>query len=599
MSENPTEKEAKNKAKYKKEAAAIEATSANNTVSTGNHTNQISLIYKLGFSNRNISKSIANAQSIVNIAAKIEKLINKDRFSLKMAGPVLLGMVKLHLKKTDILLEIAKNVMNLNGINVGKVKSLSNKAANAGRLLSSKGVKGRIEDSLKSASHLSKNSLHPIAEFSSLENNNLNNDILKDNKLLEENEVNTENLVRRTIEKLSSSKKDNQSFVNSFSKLLPNSIENDDKTQEQINNLNLILNKKDNLEQDENEFMSILHMENQGQNEEIKGENTGLDNTLNLDNINVSSNYINRDLKVTSEVKSEKLFEKTKEKQKVFKGKLIKDKEISYKSQENPVSNIQNKNNFISKNDFDPTVNLLNFPDIPCFTNLFPYIFSKEFIEKSQIFSQNLGEISIGNSGNKIRSALNLSEIITENLNDNSLHFNKTSLLNSNTKIPYEFNMEDKETIENLNGFISMDEEYGEIKGFEERFKELIDNDGKENIEINEQKEAPQINNDDFQGDQEMLDQNIENYDLNSDQNYYDLEEKQDLNDLENELKTIVFSEDKTEKNFNEVYDAIENKDKFSRPKLFYDLLVLAQNGDVDLWQSKMWKNEKIMVKLN
>ena len=49
---------------------------------------------------------------------------------------------------------------------------------------------------------------------------------------------------------------------------------------------------------------------------------------------------------------------------------------------------------------------------------------------------------------------------------------------------------------------------------------------------------------------------------------------------------------------FNKIRDKLENSDKFVEPKLFYDLLLLAQKGDVDITQKELMNNESINIRL-
>ena len=77
-----------------------------------------------------------------------------------------------------------------------------------------------------------------------------------------------------------------------------------------------------------------------------------------------------------------------------------------------------------------------------------------------------------------------------------------------------------------------------------------------------------------------------------------DIKEEEDIIQLKEDLETNVF---KSKKNisFVKIRDKLENKEKFMEPKLFYDMLLLAQKGDVEMTQKKIMDNESINIHLN
>ena len=50
---------------------------------------------------------------------------------------------------------------------------------------------------------------------------------------------------------------------------------------------------------------------------------------------------------------------------------------------------------------------------------------------------------------------------------------------------------------------------------------------------------------------------------------------------------------------FNKIRNKLDNSEKFIEPKLFYDLLLLAQKGDVEITQKKLMNNDSINICLN
>jgi len=78
-----------------------------------------------------------------------------------------------------------------------------------------------------------------------------------------------------------------------------------------------------------------------------------------------------------------------------------------------------------------------------------------------------------------------------------------------------------------------------------------------------------------------------------------ELKEEEDANLLKEDLEKNVFGKSKKKITFDKIREKLENKDKFEEPKLFYDLLLLAQKGDVDITQKELMKNKAINVSLN
>ena len=78
-----------------------------------------------------------------------------------------------------------------------------------------------------------------------------------------------------------------------------------------------------------------------------------------------------------------------------------------------------------------------------------------------------------------------------------------------------------------------------------------------------------------------------------------DLKEEEDANLLKEDLEKNVFSKSKKKITFDKIREKLDNKKIFEEPKLFYDLLLLAQKGDVEISQKELMKNNMISVSLN
>ena len=78
-----------------------------------------------------------------------------------------------------------------------------------------------------------------------------------------------------------------------------------------------------------------------------------------------------------------------------------------------------------------------------------------------------------------------------------------------------------------------------------------------------------------------------------------ELKEEEDAKLLKQDLENNVFSKNKKKITFDKIRDKLENKEKFEEPKLFYDLLLLAQNGDIEITQKDLMVNKAINISLN
>ena len=61
------------------------------------------------------------------------------------------------------------------------------------------------------------------------------------------------------------------------------------------------------------------------------------------------------------------------------------------------------------------------------------------------------------------------------------------------------------------------------------------------------------------------------------------------------DLEKNVFN-NKKNISFIKIRNKLENSEKFVEPKLFYDLLLLTQKGDVEINQKKSMNNESINI---
>ena len=99
---------------------------------------------------------------------------------------------------------------------------------------------------------------------------------------------------------------------------------------------------------------------------------------------------------------------------------------------------------------------------------------------------------------------------------------------------------------------------------------------------------------------QDMDYNNNDNFDNNLEDNkekYFcdDKKEEEDVELLKNDLEKNVFK-GKNKIAFTKIRDKIDNKEKFIEPKLFYDLLLLAQKEEIEINQNELMDNSSITI---
>ena len=130
---------------------------------------------------------------------------------------------------------------------------------------------------------------------------------------------------------------------------------------------------------------------------------------------------------------------------------------------------------------------------------------------------------------------------------------------------------------------------------------------GKENNNENN-KEELNMDNSNINNDMDLIEQDNDNEgNINIEENKKikeiktneELKEEEDAKLLKEDLENNVFSKNKKKITFDKIRDKLDNKEKFEEPKLFYDLLLLAQKGDIEITQKDLMNNKTINVSLN
>ena len=135
-------------------------------------------VLHLGVLYKNLTKAAANAINLDKIASKIKKMIDKNQIYLRDAGPIILGITKIVVKKTYILFEDIEELTKLRinskeqilAINKERQDHSKDKDINSKNNLTDLNLKGRqlLGNELKESSGTT------ALNINSLESDNLN-----------------------------------------------------------------------------------------------------------------------------------------------------------------------------------------------------------------------------------------------------------------------------------------------------------------------------------------------------------------------------------------------------------------------------------------
>jgi hypothetical protein len=219
-------------------------------------------------------------------------------------------------------------------------------------------------------------------------------------------------------------------------------------------------------------------------------------------------------------------------------------------------------------------------------------------------------EESIEGSSTKL-NIINNSNLESNDKNDIS-RLNRLTTSNKKKLTLGNFDSDNKLLMQNLSRMTLDKNDFKGSISFIEKIKE-IDKENKKNKDSDIKREDNSENINSNFNDLDIIEQDVNNdnnndinIDIDNDENNKgnnikyidDIKEEEDIIQLKEDLETNVF---KNKKNisFVKIRDKLDNKEKFMEPKLFYDLLLLAQKGDVEMTQKKIMDNESINIHLN
>ena len=639
-------------------------------------------VLHLGVLYKNLTKAAANSINLDKITSKIQSMIDKNQIYLRDAGPIILGITKIVVKKTYILFEDIEELtkLRINSKDQNRITNKENKEDiedNENTQKKEINLKGRqiIGNEVKDSTGTTALNINSFDDdILNLRNSHLlgiENSILKNKKLNNKYsdltfskdiiELNNDDMIRRTIQKMSKLKdsdiknmlstnknnkyKDELKFdtENKNSKTLENLREmlfnkNNNKTNNNINETNYNLsnnvdNNLDNNNKDVEGFFTVIKSQieesnNIGNNkpDEILDNDINFNfdinvNVLQNDNFNSNIKYqINKDDPINNNLKTNT----NKKTQFMLKGKLKYDEDIELDMDE-PPEKLGNK----EKKELEKQIekdNELKLENLQLNYNIFKFDKNKltsfggekyeyllpKFLEadEEEENKDNESEIKgIRKEDNITDSTTKINIINNSNSQSNDKsdisRLNRLTTSNKKKLSLANFDLENKLLLHNLSRMTLDKNDFKGSTSFIEKIKE-IDNENKKNDNSREDNNENLNNN--F-NDLALIEQDDNNYNFNN-QNENNEENKDKVKyiseDIKEEEDAVLLKED-LEKNvlhnkknisFNKIRDKLENSDKFVEPKLFYDLLLLAQKGDVDITQKELMNNESINIRL-
>lgn len=653
------------------------------------------IVLHLGVLYKNLTKAAANSINLDKITSKIQSMIDKNQIYLRDAGPIILGITKIVVKKTNILFEDIEELTKLkinskeqNRTNIKDEKEIIDEkdGNNNTNLVNFNGrqiIGNEIKESTGTTA-LNINSLDDdVFNYKNSHLLGLENSLMKNNKINNKYadltfskdivELNNDDMIRRTIQKMS--KINDSDIKNIFSTNKKNkdikefNFDTENKNSKTLQNLRDMLFNKNNLTNNNNlssninnestnnldnknidtnnkdvegfftviksqiEDSSNYYKNNKNdKSDEILNDNNDINfnfdinvNDLQDDNNNFNSN-IKYNIDKNDPIKNNLKTNKNNKTMFLNRGKLKYDEDIELEMEETEDSlNNKTAKEFEKKIEKENQTKLLdmqlNYSSFQFDKNVLTSFDNEkyEFLlpkfleageeersgEESEIKSIRKDE-NITDSSSKLNLVNNNSNSETNEKND-MIRLNRLTTSNKKKLSLGNFDSESKSLLHNLSRMTLDKNDFKGSISFIEKLKALDkkDNKDKDNIDsiINDNR---QDNNDisNNYNDLDLVEQDDRNYqnEINEDKNKKDIKylgedkkEEEDAVQLKEDLEKNVFN-NKKNISFVKIRNKLENSEKFVEPKLFYDLLLLAQKGDVEINQKKLMNNESINI---
>ena len=307
--------------------------------------------------------------------------------------------------------------------------------------------------------------------------------------------------------------------------------------------------------------------------------------------INKKSEYMNYNAKLKYDDELEMTYDTDFDNDKIRKGKI---KEMEKKLEAENMFKLENIQ-------FNTNIFLFDKNKLTGFSNekyeyLLPQFLEAKDDENSE---DNNKEISL-DSYSKLRNDSNIASV--SKLSEKNDIYRNERFTSSNKKKISLGNFDSNNILMNNLSRLSLDRnDFKGAKSFIEKLnlmdKENNNETNNENVNINNDIDLIEQENDFEEKNNKInLEENKKIKEIKSNE---EIKEEEDANLLKEDLQKNVFSKSKKKITFDKIREKLDNKEKFEEPKLFYDLLLLAQNGDVEITQSELMENKKINVSLN
>ena len=578
-------------------------------------------VYQIGFNSRNITKTLTNNLEIKEISNNIIKDTKNNIISVRSYGPLLLGLVLIYKKKIILFIEDVFNTLKNNNNNINNFDDENDDKKN---------IKKETQSAIKlklNSENFNIMSLTPIKNENKLNNNFINeNDELSENKYF--NNIFTPNKKNSTKDLLTMDSNEmlrrsinNNSLLDKINTISIKNNNNNNNNDGSINNLSSLLQKE--------KLKKPLT--------EIKPSNKkNLNNNLNFNDFSFNENKENDDFNFFNFIKNENEINNNNNNDfdftdsNIFDNNFFKNEKSSikkhiFKEIESIFSNKEKKEKpFVFKNknlEFDEEISIpIKIDDFTKENNFNIDEITNKFKNNLIIQNKTLDTSNLENFNNQSKyEYLAPNFIIVESENENEIKRNDLSFSNVNVssnliserkKISIEsFSNVGKDLIYDLSK-LNLDKDDFDGILFNEKIEEI---EKENNNNINNENNNENFN--DF-NNENFNDENNENFndENNNNENDYEINysnikeniNKKEINELYKEINNNILSKKKKEINLPNLSKKIKNcnnsnlnENNISQSKLFYDLLVLAQLGKIDLNQKEIFNNESINIKIN
>ena len=627
-------------------------------------------VLHLGVLYKNLTKSAANSINLDKITSKIQSMIDKNQIYLRDAGPLILGITKIVVKKTNILFEDIEELTKLRINSKDQIRTASkenkkifeedNDQDNKKKMVNSnrKQILGNEIKESTGTTDLNINSLdddifnYKNRDLLGLENSKAKN--IKANKYSELTfskdivELNNDDMILRTIQKMSKlNNNDIKKIISTNKKAKDNKeiqFESENKNSKTLQNLrdmlfnndlgvniNNKLNKNylDNNNKDVEGFFTIIKSQIEDSSNNISDQKSEGINESNA-NINfdfeINVNYLkegnfnsNIKYKLDKDDSIENNLKARKEEKPFFlnRGKLKYDEEIEM---EGPEENLSNKEKNLLEKILERE-NKEKLEEIQFMYNSFHFDKNAlisfqnekyEYLLPSFLVEKEDEDISKESEINSTRKYQNITDYSTNviNLNNNSnidsnekSDISRLNRLTTSSKKKLSLGNFDTGNRSLLHDLSKISLDNYDFKGstsFFEKLKEIKRND---NIKRGEKmKNIENEDNFNYMDSNELINNNQNEINEEKKENVRHIseviKEEKDAVQLKEDLKKNVFVHKKNI-SFTQIRTKLDNKEKFIEPKLFYDLLLLSQKGDIEMTQKILMNNESINISLN